>query len=130
MNITKEDVGMNNREIDALVAEKVMGLEIIRGEGVRYAGPNGFDNMYIEMGSWNGESQTKYVPLYSTRIQDAWQVVDKMKSNGWYALIVEAEKTGVCFDSNLHDETVTHDCDSIPEAICFAALKAVGELCL
>jgi hypothetical protein len=53
------------RELDRLVAEKVMGWKVEYGE------------LGHEHFTENGE--IKFLPFYSTNISDAWQVVEKLK---------------------------------------------------
>lgn len=94
---------MNLREIDALVAEKVMGLH---------------DTHAIQYGE-------KAIPNYSTDISAAWEVVEKMMKG-------EAGPIGSLQIDCMWPEwrvkyldTITRS-DSAPLAIALAALKSVG----
>lgn len=125
------------RELDALVAEKVMG------EGV----PDGYERVgdhwekeepiFDDDGAYTRSWQiVEWPALYSTHIAGAWQVVERLAEKwdweigfanlteelagmkrGWYALLVTAED--YCGQPVAYGETA-------PLAICLAALKAVG----
>lgn len=95
------------RELDALVAEKVMGVTFKK--------------------EWLHISDT--CPRYSTSIEAAWQVVKKMKEQ--YA--IEIHIRGGAYGCNVEagDEVTsyfvaTSEADTAPLAICLASLKAVG----
>ena len=67
---------MTDRELDALVAEKVMGWKPYskrkqREAGATWTHPDGYNAGY---GSW---------PEYSTDIAAAWLVVEKMRQKGY-----------------------------------------------
>ena len=101
------------REIDALVAEKVMGF------GYRYSSWRG---IYVAVGE---------VPHYSTRIQDAWLVVERLMEKGWSCNIVYHDP-GDCLcefwggkEGNKHWREIANHLPSVPLAICLVALKAV-----
>ena len=121
------------RELDALIAEKVMGqdtrwLEVLHGE---------HRLVWFKQNWGYGDD----VPHYSTRIQDAWLVVEKMTGDGFCpALIFDDNGSWVmAFDGiqNLpedDDPLITSFCieskmiaDTAPLAICLAALKAVED---
>ena len=106
------------RELDALIAEKVMGwrrttIWVANEETECLIGPDGirYYNQY---------------PHYSTNIADAWKVVEKM---GKLDYIVEIFKdTNGCIIKLTHAQTrVTAEVYALCEciAICLAALKAV-----
>ena len=142
MDIDKLEAG---RELDALVAEKVMGwkpwpIQIGTREHTYYFNADGFvdgamihlfDDEYL----WDG-------PDFSKDIAAAWQVVERLVNEGFC--------TGLLFDDNGHWALVNDGmqnvpigdepeyiattffvekelwCDTAPLAICRAALKAVG----
>ena len=96
------------RELDALIAEKVMGQNTRGLSGC---------------GSWGcGCSSDPYphLPKYSEDIAAAWRVVEKL--DGTYEPVIERHGPGwtAWFDSN------QAWADTAPLAICLAALKAVG----
>jgi Phage ABA sandwich domain len=93
---------MNLREIDRLVAEKVMGWE-----AGKYA-----------YGSW----------FPTTNIADAWKVVEKLSKDG-FEFQVWREKNGkynVEFAKDFFYVFGFAESETAPLAICLAALKAVG----
>jgi len=116
------------RELDALVAEKVMGLSI-----TTWGDPNspivGYDKF------------TRDLPHYSTSISAAWEVVEKLimiGSNVGHTWTMEYDLEDLAWDVGykgwdydtgwsweMVDWPVT--APTAPHAICLAALKAVGE---
>lgn len=102
------------RELDAEVAEKVMGLD---------------------RKPWTDEDDVMHFPpteLFSTDISAAWQVVEKMREHTKQCVLVEASTNpeeylctvgrhyrGQWFKSH------QSKADTAPLAICLAALKAV-----
>ena len=136
---------MENKEIDKLIAEKVMELVICHtaetwadkseswwcdkeryeaGEQ-RIKGPNGMGVCRADI--WH--------PTES--IEQAWMVVDKMTNDELYFQITSVHGYGyevTVFKSNLEqqkkhglkNELVTEFAGTAPVAICRAALKAVG----
>jgi hypothetical protein len=132
---TPEGGSMNpGRELDALVAEKVMGLTQCAG------GMHGdsFPNSYCYAHPDTPEMGSEVYP-YSTDIVAAWEVVEKMWAEhiprtryGVYRLQLNRLDTGryVCeFACDPEGDFSTHsrgEADTAPLAICLAALKAVG----
>lgn len=111
---------MTPREIDALVAEKVMGYIVTVGVNPLMG--------KIESGScmWFGE-----LPHYSTDIGAAWTVIEKVyeRTGSWILVcpingrFVAYEMTG-CADPDFG--AFCEYADTAMMAICLAALKAVG----
>jgi len=108
------------REMDALVAEKVMGFEI----------PANLRNSV----NWGGgppilvDGKSLDIPHYSTDLTDAWEVVEKMgnylfacgrNDNGMWEACFFSVNSGIGKLSEGHGDTA-------PSAICRAALKALG----
>lgn len=130
-----------SRELDALVAEKVMGWYYID-----HPYP---ENLWVEPGKrttffpphfkWSMEEEKKMpgisngisCPDYSTDIQAAWQVVEKLKENKDHltkitiGTILSSWLVAVEVDDKGYFMAHEH---SAPHAICLAALKAVGHL--
>lgn len=115
------------RELDALIAEKVMGWAPVHdGLNFRWADGGDYEKRHRYVCDWSP----------STDIAAAWQVVERMDSLGWYLTIdrlssgervrfwrcewmrytEENEKCGDCWE----------DADTAPLAICRAALEAVA----
>lgn len=119
------------RELDALVAEKVMGCSVRNGHCCCEPNrPHGRSD-------YRAEQQRVYCPLkpYSTSIEAAWEVVEKIKNirgtDGTFKIqywhpgsVVYADHEdllGCDFDHTIYSWGQT-----APHAICLAALKAVG----
>lgn len=121
---------LSGRELDALVAEKVMGLAPVewRGDSLLY-----------------GDQRTGgRVPHYSTEIADAWQVVERVgldllrTDDGWLAMETTGrgeirlpepvDKNHPCFDGfvdvPIEGALGWAVAKTAPRAICLAALKA------
>ena len=125
MNLTHEQIDAMEagREMDALVAELVMGLcphflvlDVRKGD-------DGFDD-YITWTCKHCEEEFRGLAYgkeynhpellpYSTDIAAAWQALEKMKSNNWFRILFE--------DADLWTLTASE----AAEAICRAVLKAV-----
>lgn len=101
-------------ELDALVAEKVMGLERVMTPGF------GMEVGWRPIHSNLGASPLK---SYSTDISAAWEVVEKMKQgSGHFSIKL------TCYGwEALFRYPVTREATAMtaPHAICLAALKAI-----
>lgn len=97
------------REMDALVAEKVMGIK--RGDR-----PGEWLN---ELGNWLCD--TEDIPPYSTSISAAWEVVDKMDC---YFKMTRSD-LGLYWEFYGPKLGFSY-APTVPLAICRAALKAVS----
>lgn len=112
---------MTDRELDALVAEKVMGWARLQP---------GNDEIGWKTGP--GALDLSGLPEFSTDIAAAWEVVEEIRRRGLapeIALLAYGKAWGVGFKSWRSNTTLTpanfvHA--SAPHAICLAALKAVG----
>ena len=105
-------------ELDALVAEKVMGKE-------QYA-----EELTKEEAHWvyqlpAGVTTVYRFPKFSTSIEAAWEVVKQLESHGFHLVKTQIPKLGyMCVFDNL---LVPHEWgETAPHAICLASLKAVG----
>lgn len=145
-----------NRARDVLVAMHVMGWRVLTMGVYRDQDCGGFDvcvdctdgladysYLNIPRDQWpephqhDGEQPCyqdgniwRVVPEFSTRIEDAWRVVERMRSLGWYCtLIARADGTGYDADferaSGSYDLAVAGATDA-PMAVALAALKALG----
>ena len=100
-----------SREIDALVAEKVMGITLIGKDMAAYL---------------NEETQFMMpIPFYSTDIAAAWEVVEKVNDLGWNISFDPIPQEWIT-DFDEHQDWVVSN-KTAPMAICLAALKAKGE---
>lgn len=114
---------LSDRELDALVAEKVMGLSV---EWVK-AGDKSYIGTFISDGPVTLEGLHKVsIPHYSTDIAAAWTVVERMRDDSkWNTFKLVWNTDGVRVSFRDDDNRVWGE--SAPRAICLAALKAVGE---
>lgn len=109
-------------ELDALVAEKVMGWGRPRPEWVASTPDSPWVNPKDGLGYRPSE-----IALYSTDIAAAWEVVEKWKDG------VQIFKAGDHYTCALtvkrvpnHFQVISESAPTAPHAICLAALKAVG----
>jgi hypothetical protein len=111
-----------DRELDALVAEKVMGW---------HEAQTTFNGLWwcVEGdGSYFGRRQARVSEWHpSTNIADAWQVVEKMRADAWDVLI-DGTDDGSCdwWTVRFGGCMPAVQSTSIAKAICLAALKAKG----
>lgn len=125
------------RELDALIAEKVMGWE--RGENwlIPPVGTPMRDNNWAA--EWDEKGRPHWLPRYSQDIEAAWQVVEKLRKDWEYLFINAGNGWGVECRTEHVDISPSNDItyqwtestgnihgDTAPLAICLAALKAVG----
>lgn len=115
------------RELDALIAEKVMGLEPF--EFPTFKIENQFDNAIAAIIADEYEKRREPLP-YSTKIEDAWQVVEKIKTHKNFVdfeirspNIETMEGFDVRFCLGRGNKRAY--ADTAPHAICLAALKAI-----
>lgn len=130
---------MTDRELDALVAEKVMGMwrEPWNDESAHWwqKHSDGTSKMHANvnlLGSWT--SHFNALPKFSTTLDAAWLVVEEMRRRGWdFILEVVHDKSRIhpkagIFDaqfSSRDGEGQAYTDDTPSRAICLAALKAL-----
>lgn len=119
------------RELDALIAEKVMGWQEVR-VGVGDDGIEGLMGVPDSPDPWRS---AYWVPAYSIDIAHAWQVVEKLRADCVFANIGPDPSEGGGYNCQFHwgegeDDfdigVVDAEAPTAPHAICLAALKAVG----
>ena len=109
------------RELDALVAEKVMGCKV-------YVEANGNPRCDCPGANATGPrphaSYGLYASLkrYSTDIAAAWEVVEKMREDGFLVALYRSAGAWIADTNPGYGKS-----DTAPHAICLAALRAVGE---
>lgn len=116
---------MTPREIDSLIATKVMGWKILTCKGIKIIAPPDYDGPDMMI-----NADIKVIPSYSTDISAAWQVVEKMQEYG-YILMLDATTTSEYYISFVGLKDGSHisffgNANTAPMAICRAALKCVG----
>lgn len=139
------------RELDALVAEKAMGLNVTSHDWPCCREPEcgcleaalslehaaRFGNLYNERGPVFVAEDNPFpnvVPLFSTDIAAAWTVVEKLKADGFCFSLINVlssqeweagiHKVGV--DKRFPGNGKWARASRAPHAICLAALKAAG----
>ena len=129
----------SGRELDALVAAKVMGWEHERDAELRHkcngkfhtrcgsCGEEGHGNCY-GFGRGAIQIECNCTPPYSTDIATAWEIVEKMGALEWCFDINLQARYSAVFRRNYLSQTPRFSAseESAPHAICLAALKAVG----
>ena len=130
------------RELDALVAEKVMEfrrIDISLNDEQKPLVPLDWADSLVRDTHWWGKDVNYLVPHYSTRIQDAWLVVEKLVDDGFCpALIFDDDGQWALANDGVQNIRKEGDllyttffidgklfADTAPLAICLAALKAV-----
>ncbi len=118
------------RELDALIAEKVMGIEPWPIQNPCW-GVKAFKAKFVPYGQ---EAKPCEAPSYSTDIAAAWKVVEKLQEynpfweeDGWLSFQL-SPAVGVNskeWYANFGDSTTGAYGKTAPHAICLAALEAV-----
>jgi len=108
------------KELDALIAEKVLGYQKLSFPAMpKYQRP-----------SENGIQALYDLPDYSTKIHAAWEVLEKMESLGFAWELATDLNSVWCEFANVHDHTKYINANgnsSAPFAICRAALLAIAD---
>lgn len=118
------------RELDALVAEKVMGWEQVQDP----------PHTYIAYNTPTGFRLPEEIPAYSTDLNAAWKVVEAMRRRGFWCQMrtpfgtPEQKLDDGCWAGFTPHGTSGWNgkpdnwtsAPTAPHAICLAALKAVG----
>ncbi len=127
------------RELDALIAEKVMGWTLIKitpeqgrellnmESGYSAAARVHLVTCHLE-GVWGQPdgSITRDLPLYSTDIAAAWEVVGELLKKHWYLRIECHQGRWFVWYDNQNEADDLAEAEAAPLAICLAALKATG----
>jgi len=115
---------MINRELDELVATKIMGWKKCKVN----QGSCGF-----EVDGWaspDGKTYTHLPAYYSHDIKAAWEVVQKMYDDDYHVSIQNCHPPNWCVffygNKDENDNGWGEDIETIEEAICIAALDAIG----
>lgn len=122
-----------SRELDALIAEKVMGWEMVDATIYRWwglvMGPKEFSTIRAVALIPPGETEIQLVPSYSTDIEAAWEVVESLQIKGYGFILDNMEHFLGNWQAHfeLNANAWAEEANSAPLAICRAALKAIGE---
>ncbi|WP_038246227.1 BC1872 family protein [Virgibacillus salexigens] len=110
---------MDNRKIDQLVAEKVMGWEVIEYKNI--------NTTVIDDGEFPVEIE-EFKP--SERIEHTWDVVEKLSEKCGVEVYQELGAPPYCKIISGAGKWIEYeaqnDSDTVPVVICKAALKTVG----
>jgi hypothetical protein len=119
---------MDNRQLDILIAEKVMGQTDFSHLPVVWREDENTDGFVCPRCNTSGDDSNPCVLYYSSDIADAWQVVQKLKDKkrngipaGFTLEYDDYHKIWRCTFGRTMGFSGT-----APLAICLAALKAVG----
>jgi len=128
--MTKQEIlNLEGRELDAAVAEHVMGWTRERTEKNNWYEP--------ESRLWKPVDSTTNLPRYSSNIVAAWEVVERLHELG-YNLAIYCQRKGAQDEGvevhvgkgDYNDNVVwppVHHANTAPKAMCYAALLAVME---
>lgn len=115
------------RDLDALIAEKVLGWKWIKIAGLRLLVPPNFNNRG-GISLMSRKDPYQFLPHFSTSIQIAWQVVEKFDFwdltktiSGEYRAKLRRKVDGKVAGYVLGESTAP----TAPLAICLAALAAL-----
>lgn len=114
------------RELDALVAQKVMGWVEVEKKPIA----NAYGQTVIEdyVGKPNfAAPQPVLVPRYSMMIQEAWKVADKLRDSAQFVAVISGKgpqgvQPWIC-KVNREGGFIEERADTAAHAICLAALK-------
>jgi hypothetical protein len=135
MGVTTKELGIGvlkaARELDALVAERVMGLwsrhalDTTRlGETVGYKSGRACPVCLVELDGEDDPGQCSVKP-YSTSISAAWEVVEKLQEFSFELIYLDGKMHWEATFAPLHLNETRAIAETAPLAICKAALKAV-----
>lgn len=104
------------RELDALIAGKVMGW--------KHRGPHPLFGTEV----WASDKGDNLLPHFSTDIAAAWTVVDKLREEWIVTAEIDSTQCVIGLGHNYAStpEELRASAATAPHAICLAALKAVG----
>ena len=129
------DAMQAGRELDALVAEKVMGLVILAAEDMKAEAQRVWEKQpgccwFIRGFDFVGGTHEHPIlrqrfPLYSTDIAAAWLVVDQMAGRGWKLDVQNRAVGWACLVLVIGRPAIFEHHETAPLSICLAALRAV-----
>jgi hypothetical protein len=117
------------RELDALVAAKVMGWVEVERKPIANAFGQTVMEDYVGKPA-PGAPQPVMVPRYSTMIQEAWKVADKLRGDTQFVAVISGKgpqgvQPWIC-KVNREGAFLEERADTAAHAICLAALKGVS----
>lgn len=118
-------------KLDALVAEKVMGWRDVKNESDNDVRNESGNYDYPWVGGISPDGVFAEVPNFSTDLAAAWTVVEKAQS--WYTGtimrdgVIDTDERWAAFVRARPKYPHHMKASALAEAICLAALQAVGE---
>ncbi|HZE98091.1 MAG TPA: hypothetical protein VE981_13760 [Planctomycetota bacterium] len=117
------------RELDALVAEKVMGWLSVHKQSIANAMGQHVMDDYVGLPT-STSTIPQLVPRYSTMIQEAWKVADELRGRSQFVAVIsglgpQGVQPWIC-KINRDGGFIEERADVPAVAICLAALKSVG----
>jgi hypothetical protein len=117
------------RELDALVAEKVMGWLEVRKQSIANAFGQHVMDDYVGKPT-STAPQAVLVPRYSSMIQEAWKIADHLRERSQFVAVIsglgpQGVQPWIC-KINRDGGFIEDRADTAAVAICLAALKTVG----
>lgn len=117
------------RELDALVAEKVLGWVQVRKQSIANAFGQHVMDDYVGLPTALAP-QAQLIPRYSLLIQEAWKVADHLRERSQFVAVIsglgpQGVQPWIC-KINRDGGFLEERAETAPLAICLAALKAVG----
>ena len=113
------------RELDAAIAAKVMGWHDVKFQPIA----NAFGEKVLDEYAGhppNDLLKNAIIPKYSSNIQFAWDVLEKLKTISVFAAVISAKGQPWVCKVNKDTAFVEERADAAPLAICKAALKAMS----
>jgi hypothetical protein len=123
------DAPTAGRELDALIAGKIMGWLDVKKQSIANAFGQHVMDDYVGLPA-AGAPQPVLVPRYSTMIQEAWKVADKLRGEVQFVAVIsgtgpQGAQPWIC-KINREGSFMEERADSAPLAICLAALKGAA----
>ena len=117
------------RELDALVAEKVLGWLQVRKQMIANAMGQPVMEDFVGLPTASAASP-QLIPRYSTMIQEAWKVADALRERSQFVAVLsglgpQGVQPWIC-KINRDGGFIEERADTAPLAICLGALKSVG----
>lgn len=121
---------MSPRERDILVATRVMGLpepmeSPFNGKWIHHVARETYPGSGVFKEDRDRQSELR---SYTTDISAAWEVVEKMQQKYTYSLSHEThwDFYQAWLENPVGDEFANANAPTMPEAVCLAALRALG----
>lgn len=123
------DVQEAGRPLDALVAQRVMGWTQVQMQPIANALGQRVMDDFVGLPT-PAAPQPVLVPRYSTMIQEAWKVADRLRGESAFVAVISGKgpqgvQPWIC-KVNRDGGFIEERADTAPLAICLAALKGLA----